>query len=156
MGIASYDETMQQFGGKLLPPNHPDSVFVRGVATRIIERNGLGVMGAGQSLTSVDGAFAWLMGKKQTDDDNGDLDSTFSNADPDDKNADSVWETYVVDDPKTLNAFVIPGGKIFVFTGILPVAENQDGLATVLGHEVAHVGEIFSIFEAYPSRASRC
>lgn len=39
---------------------------------------------------------------------------------------------------QTKNAFVLPGGKIFVFTGILPVCANEDGLASVLGHEVAH------------------
>lgn len=46
----------------------------------------------------------------------------------------------MIDDKKTKNAFVTPGGKIFVFTGILPVSANDDGLATVLGHEVAHQG----------------
>jgi len=50
-------------------------------------------------------------------------------------------QVYVIDDKKTKNAFVLPGGKIFVFTGILPVSANDDGLATVLGHEVAHQGE---------------
>jgi predicted Zn-dependent protease len=45
----------------------------------------------------------------------------------------------VIDD-KTTNAFVVPGGKIFVFTGILPVAANDDGLATIMGHEIAHQG----------------
>lgn len=53
---------------------------------------------------------------------------------------DTEWEVYVVDDKKTKNAFVLPGGKIFVFTGILPVSLNDDGLATVLGHEIAHQG----------------
>jgi predicted Zn-dependent protease len=48
---------------------------------------------------------------------------------------------YVIKDDKMKNAFVVPGGKIFVFTGILPVSANADGLATVLGHEIAHVGE---------------
>lgn len=47
----------------------------------------------------------------------------------------------MIDDKKTKNAFVTPGGKIFVFTGILPVSANDDGLATVLGHEVAHQGK---------------
>ncbi|KAJ3020951.1 UNVERIFIED_CONTAM: hypothetical protein HDU68_009885 [Siphonaria sp. JEL0065] len=47
------------------------------------------------------------------------------------------WEIHLIDDPQK-NAFVIPGGKVFVFTGILPVVANQDGLAAVLGHEVAH------------------
>lgn len=54
---------------------------------------------------------------------------------------DTEWEVYVIDDKKTKNAFVLPGGKIFVFTGILPVSLNDDGLATVLGHEIAHQGE---------------
>src|SRR5262249_13703417 len=36
------------------------------------------------------------------------------------------------------NAFCLPGGKIVVYTGILPLTENDAGLATVLGHEVAH------------------
>ncbi|KAJ3320559.1 hypothetical protein HDV06_005182 [Boothiomyces sp. JEL0866] len=47
------------------------------------------------------------------------------------------WEVYVVDQ-NIKNAFVLPGGKIFVFTGILPVVKDEDGLAAVLGHEIAH------------------
>ena len=48
------------------------------------------------------------------------------------------WEVCVVDDPHTANAFVLPGGKVFVFSGILGLARNDSGLATVLGHEIAH------------------
>lgn len=48
------------------------------------------------------------------------------------------WELRVIDSP-VHNAFAIPGGKIFVYTGILQVTENDDGLAFILGHEVAHV-----------------
>ncbi|KXX81788.1 Mitochondrial metalloendopeptidase OMA1 [Madurella mycetomatis] len=48
------------------------------------------------------------------------------------------WEVFVVDDDRTANAFVLPGGKVFVFSGILPLARNDSGLATVLGHEIAH------------------
>ncbi|PVH85175.1 hypothetical protein DL98DRAFT_511690 [Cadophora sp. DSE1049] len=47
------------------------------------------------------------------------------------------WEVHVIDSPEC-NAFVIPGGKVFVYTGILPVAKNDDGLAAILGHEIAH------------------
>lgn len=36
------------------------------------------------------------------------------------------------------NAFVLPGGKVFVFSGIFPVCRDNDGLAAVLGHEIAH------------------
>lgn len=48
------------------------------------------------------------------------------------------WEVSVFEDP-TANAFALPGGKIGVNSGLLKVAQNQDQLATVLGHEVAHV-----------------
>lgn len=48
------------------------------------------------------------------------------------------WEVVVFKDDAA-NAFALPGGKIGVNTGLLKVAENQDQLATVLGHEVAHV-----------------
>lgn len=48
------------------------------------------------------------------------------------------WEVHVIDSPGTMNAFVIPGGKVFVFTGILPICKNDDGLAAILGHEIAH------------------
>jgi Zn-dependent protease with chaperone function len=40
---------------------------------------------------------------------------------------------------KELNAFVLPNGKIFVFTGLLPVMRDADGIAAVLGHELSHV-----------------
>jgi len=43
-------------------------------------------------------------------------------------------QVFVVDDPATKNAFVLPGGKVFVFSGILPICANEDGLASVLGH----------------------
>ena len=48
------------------------------------------------------------------------------------------WRVFVIDDPQQKNAFVIPGGKVFVFSGILPVAQDEVGLAAVLGHEIAH------------------
>lgn len=47
------------------------------------------------------------------------------------------WEFNLVDS-KEINAWVMPGGKSVVYTGILPIAENENGLAVVLGHEVAH------------------
>ncbi|WP_346776923.1 M48 family metallopeptidase [Thalassotalea sp. G2M2-11] len=50
------------------------------------------------------------------------------------------WEV-VVFDSKQANAFALPGGKIGVYTGILSVTENQDQLAAIIGHEVAHVIE---------------
>lgn len=48
------------------------------------------------------------------------------------------WEYEVIQEDKTINAFALPGGKVGVYTGILKVAETETGLATVIGHEVAH------------------
>jgi metalloendopeptidase OMA1, mitochondrial len=48
-----------------------------------------------------------------------------------------VWRVTLIR-KKDANAYCLPGGKIVVFTGILPLTENDAGLATVLGHEVAH------------------
>jgi predicted Zn-dependent protease len=47
------------------------------------------------------------------------------------------WAVSLIRDNK-VNAFCLPGGKIVVYTGILPVAENEAALATVMGHEMAH------------------
>lgn len=47
------------------------------------------------------------------------------------------WEYNLVEDP-SVNAWCMPGGKIVVYTGILPITKNEAGLATVMGHEVAH------------------
>jgi predicted Zn-dependent protease len=50
---------------------------------------------------------------------------------------DYKWEYHLVDS-KEINAWCMPGGKIVVYTGILPLTQTEDGLATVMGHEVAH------------------
>ncbi|HEX8312172.1 MAG TPA: M48 family metallopeptidase [Chthoniobacteraceae bacterium] len=50
---------------------------------------------------------------------------------------DFEWAVSVVQSDQ-INAFCLPGGKIVVYTGILPVAQNEAGLATVMGHEMAH------------------
>jgi len=47
------------------------------------------------------------------------------------------WEFNVINSEQA-NAFALPGGKTAVYTGLLPVAENADGLAVVMGHEIAH------------------
>lgn len=47
------------------------------------------------------------------------------------------WEFSVVESDE-VNAFAMPGGKVVVFTGLLPIARDEDGLAVVMGHEIAH------------------
>jgi predicted Zn-dependent protease len=50
---------------------------------------------------------------------------------------DYQWEFTVIEDPQ-VNAFCLPGGKVAVYTGMLPVARDDAGLAAVLAHEVSH------------------
>lgn len=50
---------------------------------------------------------------------------------------DYKWEYNLVED-ETVNAWCMPGGKIVVYTGILPIAKNEAGLAAIMGHEVSH------------------
>jgi metalloendopeptidase OMA1, mitochondrial len=48
------------------------------------------------------------------------------------------WEVVVIKDDQTANAFALPGGKIAIYTGIFPMAQNDAGLAAIMGHEVVH------------------
>ena len=92
IGQSMYDETMQQYGDKILPSHSPQHRLVQRVLDRLIPASGL---------------------------------------------QDEDWEIHVIQDPQK-NAFVIPGGKVFVFSGIMDVAQGEDGMAAVLGHEIAH------------------
>jgi predicted Zn-dependent protease len=60
------------------------------------------------------------------------------------------WEYILIDNKKIRNAWCMPGGKIAVYSGILDVTKNQDGLAAVMGHEIAHAVAKHSV-----ERASR-
>jgi predicted Zn-dependent protease len=48
------------------------------------------------------------------------------------------WEVKLIRDDATVNAWCLPGGKMAVYTGILPVTQDETGLAVVMGHEIAH------------------
>lgn len=48
------------------------------------------------------------------------------------------WEFVLFDQDKVPNAFCLPGGKVGIYTGILPITQDETGMATVMGHEVAH------------------
>jgi predicted Zn-dependent protease len=61
------------------------------------------------------------------------------------------WEYILIDDPDTLNAWCMPGGKIAFYTGILDITENEDGMASVMGHEIAHAVAKHSLEKASQS-----
>ena len=48
------------------------------------------------------------------------------------------WEFNTIDDKEVINAWCMPGGKVVVYTGLLPVTQNETALAIVMGHEIAH------------------
>ncbi len=48
------------------------------------------------------------------------------------------WQFNLVNDDKTVNAWCMPGGKVVVYSGLLPVTQNETALAVVMGHEIAH------------------
>ncbi len=48
------------------------------------------------------------------------------------------WEFNLIDDPETVNAWCMPGGKVAFYTGIMPICKDEAGVAVVMGHEVAH------------------
>jgi predicted Zn-dependent protease len=48
------------------------------------------------------------------------------------------WEFNLIEDDKTVNAWCMPGGKVAFYTGILPLTQDDTGIAVVMGHEVAH------------------
>jgi len=60
------------------------------------------------------------------------------------------WEYILIDNDKVRNAWCMPGGKIAIYTGILKITKNQNGLAAVMGHEIAHAVAKHSV-----ERASR-
>lgn len=52
--------------------------------------------------------------------------------------SDYAWEFFLIDNDKEANAFCLPGGKVFVYSGIFKYASTEDELASVMGHEIAH------------------
>ena len=74
----------------------------------------------------------------------------FSRSDIEDPTIGFDWEYILIDDDKVKNAWCMPGGKIAIYTGILDITKNKNGLAAVMGHEIAHAVAKHSV-----ERASR-
>ena len=65
------------------------------------------------------------------------------------------WEYILIDNKKVRNAWCMPGGKIAVYTGMLDVTKNTNGLAAVMGHEIAHAVAKHSVERASRSVATK-
>ena len=86
------------------------------------------------------------IGKKMQDS----IGQYFYQTEQNDPTANFEWEYILIDNKKVRNAWCMPGGKIAVYTGILDVTQNNNGLAAVMGHEIAHAVAKHSV-----ERASR-
>ena len=74
----------------------------------------------------------------------------FASINKNDPTANFQWDYILIDNDKINNAWCMPGGKIAVYTGMLKITKNKDGLAAVMGHEIAHAVAKHSV-----ERASR-
>ncbi len=86
------------------------------------------------------------IGKKMEDS----ISKYFDKQDQKDPTSNFQWEYILIDNKKIKNAWCMPGGKIAVYTGLLDITKNKNGLAAVMGHEVAHAVAKHSV-----ERASR-
>ena len=74
------------------------------------------------------------IGKKMEDS----ISKYFEKKDIPDPTTNFQWEYILIDNKKIKNAWCMPGGKIAVYTGMLEITKDEDGLAAVMGHEIAH------------------
>ncbi|KAN0075280.1 Peptidase family M48 domain containing protein [Tylopilus felleus] len=121
---ASYASLVSEFEGKILPAQHPVTRHVHRVVSHLLEASDLGTLrssGLPKSLTDDDGFWH--------------DDPMDSHTSPD--RSVKEWNLLVVNDPKIVNALA-SFGTIVVFTGILPVCRDEQGLAAVVGHEIGH------------------
>ena len=77
--------------------------------------------------------------------------SFFVNKNEKDPTRNFQWDYILVDNDKVKNAWCMPGGKIAVYTGILKITQNEDALAAVMGHEIAHAVARHSVERASQS-----
>ncbi|THH15721.1 hypothetical protein EW146_g4810 [Bondarzewia mesenterica] len=128
---------LEEFRGHILPQNHPITRHVHTVVSRILEANNLGFVRSSElgflgSSESVDQTSEFW-----------DVDADKTRAEISKPLSQREWQLVVVNDAKVMNAMALPGA-IVVFTGILPVCKDEQGLAAVIGHVARHSGERYS------------
>ncbi|KAG9029375.1 hypothetical protein FRB95_005382 [Tulasnella sp. JGI-2019a] len=122
---------MRRYWHDILPPGHPLTCEVARVASRIITAANLGEV---KGMPQTDEPGAGILSTAYATFKGGLSSHRVATVE---ERLQLEWEVFVIKDD-TPNASVTGGGKIFVFTGILPYLNNDDGLATILGHEIAH------------------
>jgi len=128
MAKESYEDLLKEFRGKILPPDHLLTQAVRQIVTRILEASNLGSLKAEPTFNQPAGTSIEDLWHADAQ----------TREEPVPGSGGREWRLLVVNDPKMINAMAA-FGNIVVFTGIIPVAKDEDGLAAILGHEIAHV-----------------
>ncbi|KAK1304822.1 hypothetical protein QJS10_CPB11g00514 [Acorus calamus] len=167
LGESQFEQVKAEFKGKILPPNHPESVRVKLIAKDVIGALQRGLKkehvwtdpeyaeasedprpdGSQDGLTLVIGEGGdeeeqWNGAKDEVLDDKWVESSRRSGdarrAESESRHLDGLnWEVLVVREP-IVNAFCLPGGKIVVFTGLLDQFRSDAEIATIISHEVGH------------------
>jgi Zn-dependent protease with chaperone function len=127
---ASYASLLSEFEGKILPAHHPITRHVHRVVSDLLEASDLGALRSSNPR------------KSPAEDDSFWDDDPSAAARPHDPHTSpdsggKEWDLLVVNDPTIVNALA-SFGTIVVFTGILPVCRDEQGLAAVVGHEIGH------------------
>lgn len=139
MSELSLRQLMQQFGGAMLPAYHPTVRRIETIANKILTSILVTSDGGDTGGDSIWGDYSI---NNNIDDHNAINTKIMDDVKDSKQIRDSIkssnWRIFVVNAPGIANAFVLPGGQIFVFTGILPVAATDAGIAAILGHEIAH------------------
>ncbi|KAH9981802.1 peptidase family M48-domain-containing protein [Russula compacta] len=156
---ASYTELSNQFRGKLLSPSHVITQHVYRIVSRILEANDLGTL-RGDPRTPIPTRMAlqpsFAFGNDSGEEGFPDLwDQGATGRGVVHGTGRREWNLLVVDDKKVVNAMAAPG-TIVVFTGILPVAGNEQGLAAILGHGhvvARHAAERYSYTKIFIAMA---
>ncbi|KAI0791292.1 peptidase family M48-domain-containing protein [Abortiporus biennis] len=120
---AAHEEILSEFKGKILPADHLLTKHIRRVVTRLLDSSNLGVLKSSGPPVQSD---VW------------NPDSSFGRTETVAPGLGGrEWELIVVNDDKIANA-AATYGNLIVFTGILPIAKDEEGLAAILGHEIGH------------------
>ncbi|PPQ95429.1 hypothetical protein CVT26_008450 [Gymnopilus dilepis] len=132
----SRKQLRQELAPSTLPENHPLSRHVRRVVSRILRASNLGVLKGEDRPSHLSPlGMGWdLEGNAW----NPDVEFGAAKEPGPVYGPSKEWDVIVVNDSKMINAMASPG-IIIVFTGILPVCQDEEGLAAVLSHEIGHV-----------------
>lgn len=122
---------------EILPYNHPVSRHVRRVVQRILASNNLGLV-KGMSSESHPSLFSPRSAIDGFGGDSWDPDKELRAATAANIGPEREWDVIVVNNPKVMNAMAVPGMTV-VFTGILPICQDEQGLAAVISHEIGHI-----------------